>query len=1054
MTANKTFFLSLFLAAMMCVPFTANAQVTIGSAMPPREFSVLELFSHGERGLRLPKMTTEQRNTMRNAFLAGNYYELAIGLVIFNTTSNCLEYWNGTRWVSLCEGNSQKTLDRDLCHDVPADGDGCHYYFRVTDPDCEDGPFSFAIVGGSEFAMLNYMNETDGIFSLSFIENNSIRERSAVVRITSECTGLFRYFLFTQLGQECDPDLGTAPLITASGTSLCVNGAVLLSVPANTPNLHELIWTRNNVEIAGGTSFLVATQPGVYNVSMGFAGCRLREGNAVTITRSEDTAPNPVTIALFGNGGVICGGAANTVTLTALGSPTAQIIWFHNGVATARTGNDLTMTSADAGEWMAILQEGDCFSAPSNTVTVLVDEGSTGQVQLNPADILVNGQPINMITHFCPGSSLILTVNNPQPNVTYQWFNGPTPITSPFNIPEDMTSLLLRLVATDNSNILCPAETNSLEQPITGVAPPAPTISGVLGICSGTTTNLTATAGAFQYEWFLNNISQGLTPNNFFESGVGDVKVRSLVDGCWSAFSPVVTVFGLSAPEISWTQFAINAIAGANHRFSVQTIGTTAPTHFDWAVQPPHAGTITGSGASVLISFTENANVIIEPANACGAGHPIMIENIRVMSGRLPSPIITPTHGAFCNSIVFTITRPEDPENLWTNARWSGFTGGNIFATRDGSAYSGLFSSDGTNHFFTVTASSTSEQPVTINFRGSIGGMDIEPLLAPINVTVRRDGNSTVSMEGINCFGRVHANFNIPHTYTLGGSLDAGHVIQDIVWSYMVDFGTTPFGRAITEFTPLHLNTASLAGNSVSVRFDPEILTPALGAAGINVTIVATVTLSGGACDISTLIATRVVNIRDRSCCGTDGVAFPQRIGANYYLTHYFMTNGVMRCWMVENLRETPPSSTRNPASAAQNHTARQYKTTFPSRQFGERGFYYNHAGAQAACPPGWRLPSQSDFVGLNTTLRGLNVGVAVENDQRNMWHHNSAGVSLNGTFSEFLTLGSWWSSEPLRFPFDTFWQRVGQQALPGWYRWSTANQRAIFISVRCIRDL
>ena len=94
----------LLLTAILCAPFNMSAQITIGSGVAPREFSVLELISDGERGLRLPKMNTAQRNAMRDAFLADAYYELAYGLFIFNTDNGgCIEFWNGTRWISLCD---------------------------------------------------------------------------------------------------------------------------------------------------------------------------------------------------------------------------------------------------------------------------------------------------------------------------------------------------------------------------------------------------------------------------------------------------------------------------------------------------------------------------------------------------------------------------------------------------------------------------------------------------------------------------------------------------------------------------------------------------------------------------------------------------------------------------------------------------------------------------------------------------------------------------------------------------------------------------------------
>jgi hypothetical protein len=75
----------------------ATAQVTIGSTVNPQAFSILELESDGTKGLRLPQMTTAQRNALN---LAGN--AAAQGLQIFNTTTRCVETWNGTKWIEGC----------------------------------------------------------------------------------------------------------------------------------------------------------------------------------------------------------------------------------------------------------------------------------------------------------------------------------------------------------------------------------------------------------------------------------------------------------------------------------------------------------------------------------------------------------------------------------------------------------------------------------------------------------------------------------------------------------------------------------------------------------------------------------------------------------------------------------------------------------------------------------------------------------------------------------------------------------------------------------------
>ncbi|MDR1372590.1 MAG: hypothetical protein LBJ17_05625 [Dysgonamonadaceae bacterium] len=93
---------ALFMLSASC----ATAQVTIGSLDKPQSFSLLELEGSGGRGLRLPQMTTAQRKTMQATpeFTAKATTD-AIGLQIFNTTTKCVETWNGVEWILACECN-------------------------------------------------------------------------------------------------------------------------------------------------------------------------------------------------------------------------------------------------------------------------------------------------------------------------------------------------------------------------------------------------------------------------------------------------------------------------------------------------------------------------------------------------------------------------------------------------------------------------------------------------------------------------------------------------------------------------------------------------------------------------------------------------------------------------------------------------------------------------------------------------------------------------------------------------------------------------------------
>jgi hypothetical protein len=85
-----------------------QAQVTIGENTEPQSYSVLELISNGKKGLRLPRMTTKERDQISNdpTFVSVKK-DLAKGLTIYNLDIDCEEFWNGTEWKNLC-GNPGK----------------------------------------------------------------------------------------------------------------------------------------------------------------------------------------------------------------------------------------------------------------------------------------------------------------------------------------------------------------------------------------------------------------------------------------------------------------------------------------------------------------------------------------------------------------------------------------------------------------------------------------------------------------------------------------------------------------------------------------------------------------------------------------------------------------------------------------------------------------------------------------------------------------------------------------------------------------------------------
>jgi hypothetical protein len=101
-----------FLVMLLLVTTVSDqAQVTIGGKKNPSPFSILELVSgsesnNGNRGLRLPQLTTAQRNSISGTYGAQAAMQ---GLQIFNTNTQCVETWNGSEWIQQCYNNTPVT---------------------------------------------------------------------------------------------------------------------------------------------------------------------------------------------------------------------------------------------------------------------------------------------------------------------------------------------------------------------------------------------------------------------------------------------------------------------------------------------------------------------------------------------------------------------------------------------------------------------------------------------------------------------------------------------------------------------------------------------------------------------------------------------------------------------------------------------------------------------------------------------------------------------------------------------------------------------------------
>ena len=106
----------LLVSLMLLTNQSVKAQVTIGDDTPPMVVSVLELITNSEGsgeygGLRLPQLSDVNISTLTQNINNRGLTNRAKGLIVFNTTTNCMEIWNGLEFKSLCGDVGQAIIE-------------------------------------------------------------------------------------------------------------------------------------------------------------------------------------------------------------------------------------------------------------------------------------------------------------------------------------------------------------------------------------------------------------------------------------------------------------------------------------------------------------------------------------------------------------------------------------------------------------------------------------------------------------------------------------------------------------------------------------------------------------------------------------------------------------------------------------------------------------------------------------------------------------------------------------------------------------------------------
>ena len=630
------FWLSTLLSLAMFLPGVTKSQVTIGDKTAPQPFSLLEISTvNQKRGLRLPQLSTAERDALD---LASNP-AAAEGLTIYNTTTACFEYWNN-KWVSLCRGQADITFDGGDPTDpsFPAEGAERGPFTPHDDPDCtaQNPAYTITVMSGGDYLHITVLNPTTGQFNVTMIENPTVVSRSAIVRVTNDCTREFKEFLFAQDGAAglCDPSATPPAISSYNGTSLCGNGAAYLYLTNSTDGT-DYVWSLNGREVARNVAGYTATQPGIYVVYAGAIGCDTPAPASIAVTEGTSGAPAPVTIIVGENNGFVCSDL-DEVTLYASTSAPSSVVWYKDGLKVSeKTG---TSISAGIGKWFAVVEDGGCSSIPSNSITVQLDPNAGSAIPA-PA-FTINGTAASGTVSVCSGGTMLLDITNPQAGVTYTWYVNN-------DIKGMGTSYELSMIGINSDFVLQCIATNGFQCSSAGVshinvsfglAPSRPVIqSSANGALCGGSSTLTTSATASKYRWYKDGSLLTVTtdPNNTYTVSELGAYSLQIVDeqGCVSDMSlPLNITQNSGYGMVSITPQITSVNQNDVRTFTAIINPEDSESSYTWTITGATPATATGKTVAVTFGATGTAQISVLAVNACTPSGVTASESIDVQA--------------------------------------------------------------------------------------------------------------------------------------------------------------------------------------------------------------------------------------------------------------------------------------------------------------------------------------------------------------------------------------------------------------------------------------
>lgn len=279
-----------------------------------------------------------------------------------------------------------------------ASGGGSNYIYSWV------GPNNFTAVG-STINFPNASSTENGVYTVSVVDNNG-------------CAALPQ-----SLGVSIT-DTPVQPTISAN-SPVCEGGAALITIPSYSGNLVTYSWTFNGAPVINNSYFLGITNvdlsdAGDYQVTVSVDGCQ-------AVSQPFRLVVNQAPSVTVTNNSPICGGAGNTLVLTAMAASSGtvfQYLWSGSNNFTA-SGSMVTIPNVNAAHngiyTVSVTDNNGCTTVPVSTSVSILN---------SPTQPLISGNgPL------CEGANVLLSIPAYTGNtVSYSWALNGNPLASNSNV--------------------------------------------------------------------------------------------------------------------------------------------------------------------------------------------------------------------------------------------------------------------------------------------------------------------------------------------------------------------------------------------------------------------------------------------------------------------------------------------------------------------------------------------------------------------------------------------------------------------------------------------